>query len=52
MPEIKEYIMKDKNWKEMAEYQLKNFFTQDEKTIKEENYSLSMHKSALQEFRK
>jgi hypothetical protein len=31
---------------------LKGSRIKDEKTIKEENYSLSMHKSALQEFRK
>jgi len=28
--------MKDRNWKEIAEYQVKNFFTQDEKALKED----------------
>lgn len=41
MPELKEHIAKDKNWKDMAEYQLKNFFTQDEKIIKEDMKKLT-----------
>jgi zinc finger MYND domain-containing protein 10 len=28
--------MKNRNWKEIAEYQKKNFFTQDEESMKED----------------
>lgn len=28
--------MKDRNWRELAEYQVKHFFTQDEESVKED----------------
>lgn len=36
MPEVRSEILKDKNWKELAEYQKKNHFTCDEKTLQED----------------
>lgn len=41
MPEIVQFIMKDKNWKEIAEYQLKEFFTESEASIKEDMKKLA-----------
>jgi len=36
MPEIRNEICKDKNWKEIAENQKKNYFQEDEKSLKED----------------
>lgn len=36
MPEYKDKISKDRDWKEIAQYQAKKFFTNDEKAIKED----------------
>lgn len=41
VPEIVTYIMKDKNWKEIAEYQLKEFFTETEASVKEDMKKMS-----------
>jgi MYND finger. len=36
MPEIRTEVLKDKNWKEIAEYQKQNYFKDDEKSLKED----------------
>ena len=36
IPEFRAKIMRDRNWKEIAEYQVRKFFTQDEKSLKED----------------
>ena len=36
MPEYRTRILRNRNWKEIADYQVANFFTQDDKSLKED----------------
>lgn len=36
IPELRSKILRDRNWREIAQYQVKHFFTKDEQSVKED----------------